>query len=76
MTQSLLVTLGLALVGQVLYQIAQRAVPADASPLIVLAAAYFAAGGLWAPPRPVPPPSWYWRWRDGWRRAMRFPPSS
>jgi len=46
MTQAMLATLGLAIVGQILYQIGQRAVPADASPLIVLAVAYFAAGTL------------------------------
>jgi hypothetical protein len=39
-------TLGLAIVGQILYQIGQRAVPADASPFAVLAVAYFAAGAL------------------------------
>jgi multidrug transporter EmrE-like cation transporter len=46
MTQWMLVTLGLAIAGQVVYQIAQRAVPHDASPLMVLAVAYFAAGAL------------------------------
>jgi drug/metabolite transporter (DMT)-like permease len=44
MTQWMSITLGLAIVGQVIYQIAQRAVPPDASPLAVLALAYFAAG--------------------------------
>ena len=48
MTQSMLLTLGLAIVGQVLYQIGQRAVPAEASPFAILAIAYFAAGMLCA----------------------------
>jgi multidrug transporter EmrE-like cation transporter len=46
MTQLMLFTLGLAIAGQVVYQIGQRAVPHDAPPLMVLAAAYFAAGVL------------------------------
>jgi multidrug transporter EmrE-like cation transporter len=46
MTQSMATTLGLAIAGQVFYQIGQRAVPRDAHPLIVLAIAYFAAGAL------------------------------
>jgi drug/metabolite transporter (DMT)-like permease len=46
MTQSMLLTLGLAIAGQILYQIAQRSVPADASPPVVLALAYFAASAV------------------------------
>jgi drug/metabolite transporter (DMT)-like permease len=46
MTQWMLATLGLAIVGQIVYQISQRSVPADASPLTVLAVAYFAAAVL------------------------------
>lgn len=46
MTQWMLATLGLAIVGQIVYQIGQRSVPANASPLAVLAVAYFAAGVL------------------------------
>jgi drug/metabolite transporter (DMT)-like permease len=46
MTKWMFATLGLAIVGQILYQIGQRAVPADASPFAVLAVAYFAAGAL------------------------------
>ena len=46
MTQSMLFTLGLAIAGQILYQIAQRSVPVDASPPIVLAFAYIAASTL------------------------------
>src|SRR5579871_4971971 len=46
MTKWMCITLGLAVVGQVVYQIGQRAVPPDASPLAVLTAAYFAAGLL------------------------------
>ncbi|HEY2683138.1 MAG TPA: hypothetical protein VGI93_06500 [Steroidobacteraceae bacterium] len=44
MSQWMVVTLGLAIVGQIIYQISQKAVPADAPPLAVLAIAYFAAG--------------------------------
>jgi drug/metabolite transporter (DMT)-like permease len=46
MTKWMCITLGLAVVGQVVYQIGQRAVPLDASPLAVLTVAYFAAGLL------------------------------
>ncbi len=46
MTQSMLLTLGLAIAGQILYQIEQRSVPIDASPPVVLALAYFAASAL------------------------------
>jgi drug/metabolite transporter (DMT)-like permease len=46
MTQVMLVTLGLAIVGQVVYQIGQRAVPANASLFVVLALAYCGAGLL------------------------------
>jgi drug/metabolite transporter (DMT)-like permease len=46
MTQRMLLTLGLAIVGQILYQVGQRAVPANASPFVVLTVAYFAAGIL------------------------------
>jgi multidrug transporter EmrE-like cation transporter len=42
----MLATIALALAGQIVYQLGQRAVPHDASPLIVLAAAYFGAGVL------------------------------
>jgi drug/metabolite transporter (DMT)-like permease len=42
----MIVTLGLAIMGQIAYQLGQRSVPADASPLAVLAVAYFAAGIL------------------------------
>lgn len=48
MTQTMLATLGLAIAGQILYQIGQRAVPADASPTVVLALAYCAASALCA----------------------------
>jgi drug/metabolite transporter (DMT)-like permease len=46
MTQLMAATLGLCIVGQILYQIGQRAVPHDASPFLVLMVAYFAAGAL------------------------------
>jgi drug/metabolite transporter (DMT)-like permease len=46
MTQRMILTLGLAIVGQILYQVGQRAVPANASPFAVLTVAYFAAGIL------------------------------
>ena len=46
MNQAMLVTLGLAIIGQVVYQIGQRAVPANASLYVVLALAYFGAGLL------------------------------
>jgi drug/metabolite transporter (DMT)-like permease len=46
MTQWMLATLGLVIMGQVVYQISQQAVPANASPLTVLSVAYFAAGTL------------------------------
>jgi multidrug transporter EmrE-like cation transporter len=46
MTPWMLVTLGLAVVGQIVYHIGQRAVPTDASPFAVLTLAYFAAGVL------------------------------
>jgi drug/metabolite transporter (DMT)-like permease len=46
MTQWMLITLGLAVVGQIVYQIGQRAVPKDAAPLTLLAIAYFVAGVL------------------------------
>jgi drug/metabolite transporter (DMT)-like permease len=46
MSQWMIASLGLAILGQVAYQIGQRSVPADASPLTVLAVAYFAAGVL------------------------------
>jgi drug/metabolite transporter (DMT)-like permease len=46
MTQWMLATLGLVILGQVVYQISQRAVPVNASPLTVLSVAYFAAGTL------------------------------
>lgn len=46
MTKSMLLTLGLAIAGQIIYQISQRSVPASASPLLVLTVAYFAAGTL------------------------------
>ncbi len=36
-------TIGLAIIGQVLYHLSQRSVPRDASPLLVLAIAYLAA---------------------------------
>src|SRR5579871_5335882 len=39
-------TLGLATAGQVVYQIGQRSVPKDASPLMVLTIAYLAAAAL------------------------------
>jgi hypothetical protein len=45
-TPWMLVTIALALVGQIVYHIGQRAVPRDASPLVVLAVAYFVAGVL------------------------------
>ena len=48
MNQSMLMTLGLAIIGQIVYQIGQKAVPTDAPPLVVLAAAYFVAGLLCA----------------------------
>jgi drug/metabolite transporter (DMT)-like permease len=46
MTRSMLVTLGLVIVGQIVYQIGQRAVPANAPPVAVFVIAYFAAGLL------------------------------
>src|ERR1700761_8521053 len=46
MTTGMSITLILVIVGQVLYQIGQRAVPAGASPFVVLGVAYFAAGIL------------------------------
>lgn len=46
MTPWMFATLGLAIVGQILYQIGQRSVPINASPFAVLAVAYFAAGAL------------------------------
>ena len=46
MTQWMLLTIVLAIAGQVLYHVGQRAVPREASPLIVLAIAYFLAGAL------------------------------
>ncbi len=46
MTPSMVATLGLAILGQIVYQIGQRAVPANASPFAVLVVAYFAAGAL------------------------------
>lgn len=44
MTPSMLLTLGLAIIGQIIYQVGQKAVPANAPPLVVLATAYFVAG--------------------------------
>jgi multidrug transporter EmrE-like cation transporter len=46
MKQTMAITLGLAIAGQVFYQIGQRSVPRDAHPLVVLAIAYFVAGIL------------------------------
>jgi len=46
MTPSMIATLGLAILGQIVYQIGQRAVPANASPFAVLVVAYFVAGVL------------------------------
>lgn len=46
MTAAMLGTIGLVIIGQIVYQIGQRAIPADASPMIVLALAYFSAGIL------------------------------
>jgi drug/metabolite transporter (DMT)-like permease len=46
MTKWMFATLGLAILGQIVYQIGQRSVPPGASPLVVLAVAYFAAGVL------------------------------
>lgn len=43
MTRTMFATLALAAAGQILYQIGQRAVPANASPLIVLTFAYAGA---------------------------------
>jgi drug/metabolite transporter (DMT)-like permease len=46
MTQSMIITLGLVIIGQIVYQIGQRAVPANAPPLAVFVIAYFGAGLL------------------------------
>ncbi|MBS0419551.1 MAG: EamA family transporter [Proteobacteria bacterium] len=46
MTPLMIATLGLAIVGQIVYQLGQRAVPANASPFAVLVVAYFVAGVL------------------------------
>jgi len=46
MTPSMIATLGLAILGQIVYQVGQRAVPANASPFAVLVVAYFVAGLL------------------------------
>lgn len=46
MTQSMIWTLGLAIAGQIFYQLAQRSVPVDASPPVVLALAYLVASAL------------------------------
>jgi hypothetical protein len=46
MTQWMLATLGLAIVGQIVYQIGQRSVPANASPLAVLAVVRTAVGAI------------------------------
>jgi hypothetical protein len=40
----MLLTLGLAIAGQIVYQVGQRAVPAHAPPVIVLILAYAVAG--------------------------------
>jgi hypothetical protein len=42
----MLATIGVVVTGQIVYQIGQRAVPHDASPLLVLAVAYGAAAAL------------------------------
>ena len=46
MTKWMLGTLGMAIVGQIVYQIAQRSVPKDAPQFVVLALAYLAAALL------------------------------
>jgi multidrug transporter EmrE-like cation transporter len=46
MTQWMLATIAMAIAGQVIYQIGQRAVPRDASPFVVLALAYLVAAAL------------------------------
>jgi len=46
MQRAMAATLGLAIAGQIFYQIGQRSVPRDAHPLVVLAIAYFVAGVL------------------------------
>lgn len=46
MNAAMLGTIGLVIIGQIVYQISQRAVPTGASPMIVLALAYFVAGIL------------------------------
>ena len=46
MTRSMIVTLSLVIIGQIVYQLGQRAVPANAPPVAVFVIAYFAAGLL------------------------------
>jgi multidrug transporter EmrE-like cation transporter len=46
MTQAMVVTLGLVIIGQIFYQVGQKAVPVNAPPFAVLAIVYFAAGLL------------------------------
>jgi multidrug transporter EmrE-like cation transporter len=45
-TPWMLATIGLAVAGQIAYQLGQQSVPRDASPLVVLAIVYFVAGAL------------------------------
>ena len=46
MNKWMLGTLGLATAGQIVYQLAQKSVPQDAPPLVVLAVAYLTAAAL------------------------------
>ena len=73
MTPWMLAAIALATVGQIVYQIGQRAVPQNASPLVVLSIAYFAAGTLcvalaWLTGALNGAPSW--RIALGWPTAL------